>query len=35
MIPQKTSENIDSLHIDLLSETLPMETNDQILELTA
>lgn len=30
MIPQKTSENIDSLHIDLLSTTLPMERNDQI-----
>ena len=24
-IPQKTSENIDSLHIDLLSRTLPVE----------
>ena len=23
MIPQKTSENMDNLHIDLLSKTLP------------
>lgn len=32
IIPQKTSENIDNLHIDLLSKTLPVERNNQILE---
>jgi len=32
IIPQKTSENMDNLHIDLFSKTLPVDWNDKTLE---
>lgn len=34
-MPQKTSENIDNLQIDLFSKTLPVEWNDKMLEYNA
>lgn len=32
IIPQKTSENMDNLQIDLFSNTLPVDWNDKVLQ---
>ena len=32
IIPQKASENMDNLHIDLFSKTLPVDQRDKMLQ---